>query len=131
MRALKVKFLAAFVTVFVLMLTVGLFNTLRADDRLARCGAGAGGGNEVAAAFEIPAASQIWNFLPALGISPELAENNAPAYVVVFAGEFRIAEAGAPGNSGVKSLTDAVCVIREGMEPLWYSEVSRAGFQTL
>jgi len=80
------------------------------------------------ASFDIAAASEIWDYLPALGISPELSGDTTPAHVVVFNDGFRIAVAEAAGTSGVATLNGVVCVIPSTGVPIFYAKVSRAGF---
>jgi hypothetical protein len=126
----KLKLLCGFLAILFVWLVAAGVSTATADPRLSRCGVGAAGGNAVGAAFEIPAANRIWEYLPALGISPELAENREPAYVVVFSGDFRVAVAGTPDHpGGIRTVNNALCVIRQNEQPIWYSDVSRAGFR--
>jgi hypothetical protein len=80
-----------------------------ADDRLTRCGATP---NEVAYAFDIPAASRMWDYLPRFGISPELSEDSEPAFVVIFKGDVRLPIGGVPGAGGIQTVSDVVCVIK-------------------
>ncbi len=100
------------------------------DARLEACGAGADGRNTAIAAFDISAASRIWDYLPALGISPELSNDDRPAYVAVFNDGYRVNLAGKPGFSGVHTLSGVVCVIPADGIPILYSDVSRVGFRT-
>ena len=124
MIRLKLLVLAAFAVLVLGWSGVGL---LRADDRMAQCDVG-GGINEVEAAFEIPAANRIWEYFPNLGISPELAEDGNPVYVVVFRGEVTLPGGRQPGDVGVHTANDVICVIKQDFAPIWYADVSRVGF---
>jgi hypothetical protein len=104
------------------------FGSSTQDPRLTACGVGLNSANVPIASFELPAASKIWDYLPELGISPELSSDNNPAFVVVFQDGFRITVAGKPGNSGIATLSGVVCVIPSNGVPIFYSEVSRVGF---
>ncbi len=104
------------------------FGSSAQDPRLVACGVGLDSANVPIASFDISAASRIWDYLPALGISPELSSDDNPAHVVVFHDGFRITVAGKPGTSGIATLNGVVCVIPSDGVPIFYSEVSRVGF---
>lgn len=121
------KRLAAAALISGMLLGVGIrsANTANTDERVARCG---GGPATVSAVFDIPEARRIWEFLPALKVSPELARSREQASVVVYEGEY-------PGlilgRTGLRrhSSPGAVCVITAEYGPIVYSDVSREGFR--
>lgn len=96
-----------------------------ADPRLSQCGSDFGG-NRVAASFEIPAAKDIWTVLPAMGLAPELAEDDAPAFVVIFEGDYRAAWVAGP-TLAEQTVTNVVCVVTESGSTNVYYDVSRQG----
>lgn len=96
-----------------------------ADPRLSQCGSDFGG-NRVAASFEMPAAKDIWKFLPAMGMAPELAEDDRPAFVVIFEGEYRAAWV-AGTTLREHTVTNVVCVLTESGSTNIYYDVSRQG----
>jgi hypothetical protein len=97
------------------------------DPRTSQCGSEIPG-NTVAAEFTIPEASHIWDNLPLLGITPELARDDRPAYVVLFDGDYHTLMVGVPGLEP-PSLQNVVCVITADGEINIYSNVSRVGFR--
>jgi hypothetical protein len=118
---------------FAPVLTLGFVGSaLGGDERIARCG-GEIGDNTVVSAFQIDAAADIWKFLPAMGISPELSQDSQPAYVVVFQDGYQpTAFAGNPFavDQPQARLDGVVCVIRSDGYPILYTNVSRSGFRT-
>ena len=107
------------------LLVLGLA-AITPDPRLALCGAGATG-NTVDVAFSIPSASRIWEYLPHLGVTPELARDDQPAFVVLFKGDARVLTAYQPNVSEYKSYQDVICVLTSDGIPNFYAEVSREG----
>lgn len=95
------------------------------DARLSQCGSELGG-NRVAASFEIPAARDIWKYLPAMGKAPELEEDAKPAFVVIFEGDYRAAWVDGP-TLREQTVTDVICVVTESGSTNVYYDVSREG----
>lgn len=97
------------------------------DERLSRCGADLGG-NHVAAAFEIDAARDIWDYLPAMGRAPELEEDGDPAYVVIFDGDYRAAWVDRT-TLAEQTVSGVVCVLTRSGSVNVYYDVSRDGLR--
>lgn len=95
------------------------------DARLSQCGSDLGG-NRVAASFEIPAARDIWKYLPAMGRAPELEEDDKPAFVVIFEGGYQAAWVDGQ-TLREQTVTDVICVVTERGSTNVYYDVSRQG----
>lgn len=95
------------------------------DARLSQCGSDLGG-NRVAASFEIPAARDIWKYLPAMGKAPELEEDDRPAFVVIFEGDYQAAWVDGP-TLREQTVRDVICVVAESGSINIYYDVSRQG----
>lgn len=95
------------------------------DARLSQCGSDLGG-NRVAASFEIPAARDIWKYLPAMGRAPELEEDDKPAFVVIFEGGYQAAWVDGQ-TLREQTVTDVICVVTESGSTNVYYDVSRQG----
>jgi hypothetical protein len=95
------------------------------DARLSQCGSELGG-NQVATSFEIPAARDIWKYLPAMGKAPELEEDDRPAFVVIFEGEYHAAWVNGP-TLREQTVSDVICVVTESGSINIYYDVSRQG----
>lgn len=95
------------------------------DARLSQCGSELGG-NRVAAWFEIPAARDIWKYLPAMGRAPELEEDDKPAFVVIFEGDYQAAWVDGP-TLREQTVSDVICVLTDSGSTNVYYDVSRQG----
>lgn len=109
----------------VLALGVSIAAGVTPDPRVSQCGSDFGG-NRVAASFEIPAARDIWKFVPAMGMAPELAEDDRPAFVVIFEGNYRAAWVDGP-TLREQTVSNAICVVTQSGSTNIYYDVSRAG----
>lgn len=109
------------------MLAVGIAAAagVTPDARLSQCGSELGG-NRVATSFEIPAARDIWKYLPAMGKAPELEEDDRSAFVVLFEGDYRAAWVDGP-TLREQTVSDVVCVVTESGSTNIYYDVSRQG----
>lgn len=129
-RTLKVVSLAAIVAVGV---AASIFIMARpVDGRLAACGATAT--NFVDTSFDIPAANRIWEFVPGLQDSPELVSDSAPAFVVLFEGDFTSPFGGQPlqgqAERGPIKYHDVMCVVQADGTVNVYADVPRDGLKT-
>ena len=98
-----------------------------ASAKAERCGAN--DKNAVAAQFAIPAASRIFDYFPNMGTSPELSEDNKPAYVVVFNDPYVSRVRVTPGRAPiVVSQQNVICVIQADGTINVYADVSRVGY---
>ena len=95
------------------------------DARLSQCGSELGG-NQVATSFEIPAARDIWKYLPAMGKAPELEEDDRPAFVVIFEGGYQAAWVDGP-TLREQTVSDVICVVTESGSINIDYDVSRQG----
>lgn len=101
-------------------------HTVAATAQAMQCGAT---GNTVAAQFKIPAASRIFDYFPHMGISPELSEDDGPAYVVVFSGDYVTPKSALAPNLAPKAAQqDVICVIQGDGTINVYADVSRVGY---
>jgi hypothetical protein len=100
-------------------------SALSSDARLSQCGADVSG-NRVRASFELASPADIWKVLPAMGKAPELLEDEGPAFVVIFDGDYR---AGWVGGATLNEQTvqNAVCVVTSSGSTNIYYDVSQQG----
>jgi hypothetical protein len=78
--------------------------------------------------FQIGAASDYRRYLPAMGKSPELDNDSAPAYVVVYRDDVNVETATAGGIFRTR-YHDVVCVVHSDGTTDVYSDVPRTGWQ--
>jgi len=100
----------------------------RADARLAACGAG--GPNTVDVTFDIPAANRIWDFVPGLQETPELENDSAPAFVVLFSGNFTSPFGGTfqgGGERAPRTYQNVMCVVQADGTVNLYADIPREG----
>jgi hypothetical protein len=96
------------------------------DERAERCGAGRAGNSPIGQ-FDIPRAAAVRDVLPGMRPNPELVSDPRPAHVVVFGDGFVPPPIAGPGEYP-KSVSSAVCVIKEDGELILYVDVSLEGF---
>lgn len=84
-------------------------------------------GNQVSGVYVIPSASRILDYLPEMGIAPELADEQGIATLVMFEGPYTAQWVGEDGAPAV--VTDVVCVLTASGARHIYYDVSREGFR--
>lgn len=130
MKTLAVIVVATLVLVgYLLFQIVSLALAAGGDPRIAQCG---GNSDNVEAAFDIPAARDVWNYLPAMGKSPHLARDDQPAFVVLFRPDFEVTtflQDPWDGSSTASNYGNVVCVIQSDGEAHVFADVSRDGFR--
>lgn len=122
--------LATLSVLFVALVGVGLAQANVTDSQVGRCGEQ---DTDVQTAFNISAASRLWEYLPAMGLAPHLARDEAPAYVIVFRDDYVLdMSAAVPrrGQSETVAYHNLICVVQANGEINLYADVSRAGFRT-
>jgi hypothetical protein len=118
MRRTKLRLLLASIASLSLGMTLAAAST--PDPRLGLCGDGRDG-NRATASFEIRDAREVWRFLPAMKMAPELLEVKGTAFVVLFdnwTGQ---------GAFGPVVGSNVVCVVDGAGNPNTYTDVARDG----
>lgn len=104
--------------------TAGIGGATALDPRVRQCS----GGPDVQAVFDLPKASAVWQYVPALLMAPELERNDEPASLVVYGAGFDGLILGRTGMER-KRVDGAICVLTSDGDRIVYADVSLDGFR--